>query len=187
MIIEKPSLRAALFEGAFVTLGVLLALLANEWAQSRASKKQAKTALAAITEELRSNRKAVAASLAYHEQLALTLRSGKQDQNWKPTPATFSRGFISPAETYHTAWDSASQTGAFAHLPYDKVLELSKVYALQENYREQARTSGQIIYAELYRGGMTSMIDNYRNLAIIIHTFTYRERQLLERYDEVLK
>jgi hypothetical protein len=71
-------------------------------------------------------------------------------------------------------------------MPYDEVLRLSRVYAQQARYADQARVVGDIIYTELYRGGRESVLQNRRNLTGIIETFWYREGQLLGTYDSVL-
>ncbi len=178
-------LRSALFESAFVVLGVTLALAANEWRESRMHRRQAEAAVASIVEELRANRAGVASSLAYHRSRLDTLYAHREG-DWVPPLQLFSRGFISPAQLDQTAWTSASETGTLTHIPYAEVLRLSRVYAQQARYGDQARIVGEILYAELYEGGRESVLQNRRNLTGIIETFRYREGQLLETYDSVL-
>ena len=178
-------LRSALFESAFVVLGVILALAANEWRESRMHRREARAAVASIVEELRANREGVAASMAYHRSRLDTLYAHRDDA-WTPTLQLFSRGFISPAQLEQTAWTSASETGTLTHVPYSEVLRLSRVYAQQARYTDQARIVGEILYAELYEGGRESVLRNRRNLTGIIETFWYREGQLVGTYDSVL-
>jgi hypothetical protein len=181
----KDAIRSALFEAAFVVLGVVLALAANEWRQARADKHQSEQALATIFEELKTNRTAMSAALEYHSGLLDTL-GGQHEEGWKPGLRVFRGGFIAPAKTSRTAWETASETGAFPKTDFTIVKELSNVYAQQDRYEDQARKVGEIIYGELFRGGAKSVADNYRNLASIIATFKYREMEMLAEYDEAI-
>lgn len=181
----KDAIRSALFEAAFVVLGVVLALAANEWRQARADKQLSEQALATIFEELKTNRSAVATSLEYHKGL-LEMLFAEHEEGWKPTGSQFPRGFVSPARTSRTAWETASETGVFPKTDFTIVRELSHVYAQQDRYEVQARSVGEIIYTEMFRGGLAAIADNYRNFASIIGTFAYREEQMLGIYDETL-
>lgn len=172
-------------ESVLIVFSVLLALALDSWREERGHRRQAATARLEILNELRANGDAVAESLQYHSGLLEALRALPADSS-PPPPQLFSRGFVSAAQISRTAWDSASETGALAHLAYDDVLLFSRAYAQQERYSEQTRSIGQVIYAELFRGGHESIVSNHRNLATIIGTFVYRERQLLQRYDAIL-
>lgn len=181
----KDSIKSALFEAGFVVLGVLLALAANEWRQARADDEQSRQALVTIVEELKANRTAISASMEYHTGLMQVLWAEHED-DWVPSMRDFSRGFIFPARVSRTAWDSASETGAIAKTDFSLVVEISGIYAQQERYEAQARSIGEVIYGELFRGGTEAVARNYRNLGGIISTFAYREKELLARYDETL-
>ena len=50
--------------------------------------------------------------------------------------------------------------------------------------REKTRDAVQKALFEAY--GMAGVMENYANLSTLIGTFSYRETQLLERYDEML-
>lgn len=181
----RDSIQKALFEAFFVVLAVALALAANEWRQSRAAREQAVSALASVVEELKSNRAAVQDSFDYHSQRLQVLAKLQGDSS-VPSGRDFPRGFVNPAQIFKTAWDAATETGAVAHMDYAIVLELSKLYARQEGYETQSKVTGEIIYRELFRGGIGAVLENYANLAVIIRTFSYREQQLLEFYDQTL-
>ncbi|HOX26068.1 MAG TPA: hypothetical protein PLL30_09105 [Candidatus Krumholzibacteria bacterium] len=182
---RRQIVTTALFEAFFVVLGVVLALAANEWRQDRADRAHADRALAAIAEELRSNREGVLAAGEYHEE-RMSRIYGRGPQEPRLEARDFPRGFISPARVFRTAWDTAGETGALEHLDYAKVLALSRVYASQDRYEHQARTAGELIYAELFRGGTEAIVANQGNLAMVIGTFAYRERELVAEYDSLL-
>ncbi len=175
----------ALFEAAFVVLGVILALAANEWRQSRQDRQRVTVATNAIAAEIESNRAAVAAASAYHSSILDSLRVNGSP-SWRPSPAMFSRGFVSPAQLSSTAWQSAGTTGVVEHMPYQVVLRLSRAYATQARYDHQAQSIGEVLYGELYRTGVQGVTGNYRNLGNLIGAFLYRERQLLAVYDSTL-
>lgn len=181
----RDALRTALFEATFVVLGVVLALAANEWRQSAARSERAERALVGIVDELRTNREAVASALDYHQGLSATIRELAAGSG-TPRVDTFSRGFVAPAPVYATAWQSAAATGVLEDLDFGVVLDLSRLYAHQERYEVQARGVSSVIYGELYRGGTEAVVANYRNLASLIHSFAYRERELLGLYDRTL-
>lgn len=181
----RQAIRGAAFEAAFVVLGVVLALAANEWREQRASATRAEHALTSILEELETNRASVAESLEYHSGLLEAIQETAATSA-QPDIRTFSRGFVSAANVHRTAWESASATGAFEELDFEHLLDLSRVYAQQERYAHQADSISPLIYEELYRGGTSRILENYRNLASLIGSLAYRERELLELYDRTL-
>ncbi len=181
----RDAIQKALFEAFFVVLAVALALAANAWLQSRAEREQARSALASVVEELKTNRSAVQESLDYHSGLLEMIRRLQQESS-TPGRRDFPRGFVNPARIFQTAWDAATETGALAHMEYATVLELSKLYARQQRYEAQTSTAGEILYEEMFRAGVGGVLENYANLATIISTFSYREKQLVEFYDQTL-
>ena len=181
----RDALRAALFEASFVLLGVLLALLANDWRQNRADRDESNRALGAILEELRSNRDAVAESMDYHGEL-LQLLHGEHDPAWRPSLSDFPKGFIFPARVTRTAWDSAAETGALAKTDFAVVMDLSGAYALQERYEAQSQSIGDVIYGEIFRHGIDSILDHPDHLASIVSTFVYREGELLRQIEDTI-
>jgi hypothetical protein len=103
-----------------------------------------------------------------------------------PDMRMFDRGFVSPAPVASAAWQTASETGALEHLPHPLVLRLSRAYGPQARYERQTETVGGLLYGEMYRGGVTGIAENHRNLSHLIGAFLYRERQLLALYDSTL-
>ena len=173
-------------ESVLIVFSVLLALGVDEWREKSAHERQAAAARREILAELRANRDAVRESMRYHATVLDSLAAHRGDAGWTPPVRLFSRGFVSPAQFSHTAWSSASETGALTHMDYDAVLRYSRVYAQQDRYAEQTRAVSNLIYAELYRGGADGIASNHRNLAAIIHAFRFREAELLAVYDRTL-
>jgi hypothetical protein len=172
-----------LVESTLIVFSVLLALGLDQWQQGREHRRLAGAATREIVAELRMNRAAVDEAHRYHRALMDTLAAHRR-AGTEPSAALFSRGFIAPAQVTRTAWESAAETGALSHVPYEQVLKLSAAYAQQDRYAEQARSVGQIIYAELLRGGFEGIAANHRNLGAIVAAFRYREEHLVRLYDE---
>lgn len=179
----REMLKSALFEAIFVVFGVVAALMANDWRGEQALRHHSKIAMGQILDELRANREAVAEARDYHQNLVEQI-AANPDMAWEENP--FRRGFIAPAQTSRSAWESAAATGAFEHRDFQQLLLLARVYASQERYEQQATNSGAIIYQEIYKAGIRSIFDNRHNLAALIRSLVYREQQLLDGYDQTL-
>ena len=175
----------ALFEAAFVVLGVILALAANEWREARQHRLQAESARTAIANELRENRRLLDSSRTYHLQTMRGVFGAPPTQRF--TPLDFKGGFIQPAQLSTTAWEVASETGALSHMPYDQVLAISQVVALERRYDAMALSTGQLIYGELYKIGPAGVAANARNLASILGAFSFREEQVIKMIDSTVK
>ncbi len=187
---RKPRIawRPLLLEAFFVVLGVVLALAANEWREYRNHQRHAAQALSSIREELSVNRRAVESALRYHLHLSDTLRFFLPPREGAPPARVpdsrlFSRGFVDPATILSTAWEVANATDAVSYMEYDDLLLLSRTYADQRSYENQALQVGQLIYTRLFNEGHRGVYGNLANLQSILSTFWYRECQLLEHYD----
>ena len=179
-------------ESCFVMLGVLLALIADEWRQNRDDEKRADRALASVVDELSLNRTAVAQSLTYHLDLTQRLSQFQTSSGGQATASTpgrdvFQKGFLHPASMISTAWDSAKATDAVSHMPYDQVLALAHIYDEQRSYADQSHEVEQLIFAKLFNEGFEAMLHNHANLLTVISTFWFRECQLLREYDQTFQ
>ena len=176
-------------ESFFVMLGVLLALIADEWRQNHDDEQRADRALTSVIDELARNRKAVAQSLDYHLEITSRLRQFEEQlQSGQTTASTpdgtlFKAGFLHPAALTSTAWDSAKATDAVSHMPYERVLELAQVYDDQRSYADQSHEVEQLIFAKLFNEGFDGMLRNHANLLTVASTFWFRECRLLHEYD----
>lgn len=167
-----------------MVLGVILALAANEWREARQHRAEGASARSAIANELRENRRLLDSSRTYHQRLMRGIFSAPPTKPLEPT--FFNRGFIMPAQVSTTAWEVASETGALSHMPYEEVLAISQVIAMERRYDTMAVSTGQLLYSEIYRLGPNGVAANARNLASIIGAFSYREAQVIARIDSTL-
>ena len=177
-------MKKAFFEAAFVVLGVVLALLANEWRQSAHNNAEARAALSSIHEELEANRQSVKQSRDYHAQ-KLEATTGREETSTLDV-RQFDKGFIFPASVSRSAWDTASETGALANMPFARVRALSQLYDQQAAYQRQVTANSNIIYRTLFENGIDGIAKNPDGLATMLRSFSYRETQLLQSYSEFL-
>ena len=181
---RHPTFLVAL-EAFLIVLGVALAYASTAWYETRKERSAASEALTSIIQEIRENRSAVLSSVQYHTEVQAELRASFQ-RGSPPARSSFPRGYIGPAEILTTAWELANSRGATATLPYDQVLEVSRLYADQEVYAWNAREVGSLIYGSIFAEGSASILDRYPNLLEIVMTFLYRECHLLSHQDGVL-
>ncbi len=177
-------MKKAFFEAAFVVLGVVLALLANEWRQSAHNKAEARAALSSIREELEANRQSVKQSRDYHAQKLKVTTRGEEDSALDVRE--FSKGFIFPASVSRSAWDTASEPGALANMPFARVRTLSQLYDQQAAYQRQVTANSNILYRTLFENGIDGIRKNPEGLATMHAALSYRETQLLQSYSDFL-
>ena len=189
---NRLSISGLVLEAFFVVLGVFLAIAANEWREQKDREAHAAAAREGILAEIEENKKAVEAAFSYHAELLKTLNQFAQDkaagktEREYPERSVFYRGFAQPARVVTTAWDAARETDALRYMNYEDVLQFSQIYALQRNYELQAQIVGQVFYGAMLAEGVEGIQRNYAHLSEIIGTFWYREKQLVESYQQGL-
>jgi len=184
-----------IIEVLFLVIGVALAFAANEYREYRGELKRSELALESVLEEIKQNRTAVEASFNYHAGLSDTLNKVMQKNYQRIARGQkkvdidirlFDRGFISPARVLSTSWEAAKSVNAVSSMNYKDVLKISRLYAKQDGYKQQTLTVGGVIYKGMFEEGAMGIAQNYENLAGIIGTFYWREKELLATYDETL-
>jgi hypothetical protein len=170
-ILRGRSLLGWLTELALVSAGVFLALLADQWRESREHRQLAADALRNFAEEMRVNRKAVADVRAYHERLAHDIDAflagdGPKTMQGFQTTTQF-RG-VQPVVFEHTAWDLALATQALSYLPQDLAYAISRVYTQQQTFQNDD----------------TSALA--RAMQVYITDDNIQEPKLVQSYDEAL-
>ena len=172
----------------FVVLGVVLALLANEWVEARERAKQVATARNSILTEIEDTAAATFDSYEYHAQVIEALAALARDSpEAVPAPTLFPRGYVGSADLVQTAWDAANATDVVHELPFHEVLLLSRLYDHQQDYNFQGREAGALIYAKLFDQGHAGVLANYKNLLTVLRAFLYSECRLLGSYHQAYR
>jgi hypothetical protein len=170
-----------------VVLGVLLALAANDWHESRVHDAQARDALAGIHAELAANRATLANKVAYHAAMhdSLDALVARAHGGSAPGGLTAIKGWngISPPRLVDNAWLSTYQTGVMQYIPVTTVLPLATTYALQQRVVDIERAFYPTVYTPQFAiGGVGSIA----SMASFLGDLSVNERQLLAQYDAVL-
>ncbi|HEY6940251.1 hypothetical protein [Dokdonella sp.] len=177
-----------LAELALVSAGVFLALLADQWRESREHRQLAADALRNFAEEMRVNRKAVADVRAYHERLARGVGEFLAAEGPRPMErfqaATGFRG-VQPVMFEHTAWDLALATQALAYLPQDLAYSISRIYTRQQTFQTYENSFAQGMFGPLtFQHDDTGALA--RSMQVYLTDVNIQEPGLLQAYDAVL-
>jgi hypothetical protein len=166
-------------EVVFISLGVFLALLADQWREDRQTQQLAAASLRGFRSEILANREKVASVRDYHVALLGSLRKYlAADAAARPGIVVRIQG-IQPVFFDQTAWDLAMGTQSLAHLDQGVASSLSRIYGLQRTYHEQTRGMMQAVY-------LRPLDENYTGLASYYGDVVLWEPALIRMYDEVL-
>ena len=180
-----------LTQSFLIFLSVVLGLMANEWRQDRAIKKDIDKALYAIQEEIRGNLAGMQRALQYHDQIKgalASLANEIHDQSAKPTPQQLRKalpqGFGVPL-IERNAWDVLNFTGLISELDYEWVSELSRLYSHQSFYHEKLDKVGDNLYIA------SNMHPEHTHaltlaLSLLANDIVIQEKRLTDKYQTIL-
>jgi len=122
-----PSLRLFLIELLSVILGVILALMLNQWSANKSIDKKVNIALSNVANELQANSKLLE---IIHKQNALVFQDSTETAN------NDSNNTFTPAiQLQETAWNTFLSTGLSTNIDYELLLLLSQAYSIQDVYK----------------------------------------------------
>lgn len=131
----RDKLPELILEAASVVFAVLLALAVDQWRDTRAEQRHAERAQAAIVHELRSNASEVEEMLGRNrlgvERLRAAIAAAESGDQLELN--------YQLAELSSAAWESARLTGAASELELDWLIEVARIYELQELYADGQR------------------------------------------------
>ena len=178
---SAPALALEVFS---IVLGVLLALALSEWADDREHQRLAQSALLMVTREVSSNSETLT---FIHENNVQTVNAITAQSESDPKE---SRSIIPGMQLQETAWQAFLATGMSGHVKYDTILTLSKMYAIQNVYKQ---TGMQIVEsamnASAYAAALGTAVDEDHLQDGFIGYFqllTQIEAQLLSSYRDAL-
>ncbi|MFC1784810.1 hypothetical protein ACFL0J_04190 [Candidatus Neomarinimicrobiota bacterium] len=122
-----PSFRLFFIELFSVVLGVILALMLNQWSENRSIDKKVNIALSNVANEIQANSKILK---IIHKQNALVFQDSTEMDN------NDSNNTFTPAiQLQETAWNTFLSTGLSTNIDYELLLLLSQVYSIQGVYK----------------------------------------------------
>ena len=135
---REPSLVNILLEVVLISIGVFLALWANNWHEDRQHRAMAQSTLRNFADEMRANQQAVQKYRQYHETLAGELHQFLASDE-PPTQERFDKNVhfqgVRPIIFEHTAWDLALATQALSFLKPQLAFDIAKVYTEQTAFQ----------------------------------------------------
>lgn len=177
-----------LFEVVLITVGVFLALWANNWHEEREHHAQARAALRNFIEEMQANRDATQHNRGYHEKLAPQLdqflRSNEPVTEERLNKEVHFEG-LRPVIFEHTAWDLALATQALSYLDPELAFDISKVYTQQNAFQTLENSFLASAFSPASLSG-----DNLKGLATAMRYYlidvNVQEPLMIARYDKVI-
>lgn len=130
----------AAFEAALIVLGLVGALLVDEWRDNRERNARVSAALTSIRAELEANQKAVAAAIANHQNVISKLREASE------TDVRYEGGIIAPVIFSSVAWDAARDGAITNEIEYSRLTSLGNAYSSLEGYIEQRDVFTNFLY-----------------------------------------
>jgi len=184
----RRTIGSLLFEVVLISLGVFLALLANNWNENREHHARARAALQYFLGEMETNRAAVQSERTYHETLAQQLdtflHSNEPFSEERLAKEVHFEG-MHPIIFEHTAWDLALATQALSYIDPDLAFNVSKVYTQQNAFQTLENSFLASAFTPASMSG-----DNLKGLATAMRTYlgdvNVQEPLIIKSYDKVI-
>ena len=177
---QRPKwLLKILIEVAFISMGVFLALMGEQWRERAHTRELARGSLQRFRVELVRNRKAVEAVKDYHKSVLAGLQRYMDADAAQRNPEQVRVRGLQPAVLEHTAWDLALATQSLADLDPALAFELSRIYGLQTRYDDVTRSILQAIY-------MRPVGENLEGLYYYYGDAVIWDTALLKMYQDIL-
>jgi hypothetical protein len=166
-------------EVVLISIGVFLALMAEQWRERARDRELAEASLRGFRSEILRNRKAVEGVKDYHAALFKELRAYFAADPKQRTADNIQIRGLQPVFFEQTAWDLALATQALAHLDSELALGLSRAYGLQRTYLGMTGGIMQAIYLRPLQENFEGLVSYYGDIVLW-------EPQLLQMYDELV-
>jgi hypothetical protein len=185
---HQRSLLNVILEVVLISIGVFLALWANNWHEEREHRALAHSTLHNFADELRVNQQAVRSERQYHETLARQLHEFLIS-NEPPTEERLQKNVqfkgVRPITFEHTAWDLALATQALSYLKPELAFDISKVYTAQSAFQTLENSFLASAFAPA-----TFSSDNVKGLVAAMEYYlrdiNQKEPDILHLYDKVI-
>jgi hypothetical protein len=183
------TLGGILVEVVLISIGVFLALLANNWHEDREHRAQGKAALRNFLGEMELNRDATQQYRAYHDTLVKEVTAFLENTKAPATEERFLKEVnfkgVQPVNFEHTAWDLAIATQALSYLKPDLAFDISKVYTDQNGIQ----TLENSFLAATFTPATLST-DNWKGISTAMKFYlidvNQKEPTILSRYEKAI-
>lgn len=166
------------FEVVLISIGVFLAMEADQWRTNQQHREQARATLQRFKDEIERNRKAVTEVKDYHVQLHGELKRFTEGE-----PVRVQMQGIRPVAFEHTAWDLAIATQSLAEIDASLAYEMTRLYGAQETY---AGLSSGMLQAMYLRPPSENWKPFLHTVRVYLDDIVGLEPGLIEMYDRIL-
>lgn len=170
-----------LFEIVLISVGVFLAMAADQWRTDRQHRDQARAALQRLKVEIETNQVAVDKVKDYHVKMRKTIIA-YLDPKTRATTDLQMEGIL-PAIFEHTAWDLAITTQSLADIDPQLAYELARLYGLQQTY---AGLTGGLTQSMYLRPPSEDLPKFLHSVRIWLDDIVIHEPALADGYKQIL-
>jgi len=174
-------------EVAFISIGVFLALMGDQWRERAHARELARGTLQRFRVEIVRNRKSIDAVKDYHKTVLTSLQQYMDaDTAQRNRQQVRVRG-LQPATLEHTAWDLALASQSLADIDPDLAFELSRIYGLQTRYEDVTRSILQAIYIRPVGENLEGLYYYYGDAVIWDTALVKMYQDVLPQIDRILR
>jgi hypothetical protein len=130
----------AAFEATLIVLGLVGALVVDEWRDTRERNDRVRSALASIRAELEANQDALDTAIANHQNVIGRLRESAK------TGVIYQGGIISGAPFSAVAWDAARDAAITNDIDHQTLMSLGHAYGTLTAYLDGRKLFSNFLY-----------------------------------------
>jgi hypothetical protein len=185
---HPKSLVGLLIEVVLIGVSVFLALVANQWSDTRQHRERANETLRYFREEIVTNQKAIETRRQYHEALSRDIESFLQSDAPKTIQSFFTAVHfhgLEPVTLERTAWDLALANQSLSYLAPKLAYAVSRVYTRQQAFQTLENSFLQSVLAPSTFAGQDAT-GLARSMDAYLIDVNIQETDLLKLYAELL-
>ena len=145
----KANLSKVMFELTIVTLGVLIALVINEWFQNYQQRQHAEVLLTKTQFELENNIEALNRTLESYEKIASYLDDLIEKNNY-PDDAKYAVS-LQHLDVNSSVWEFALQRNALREIPVELLFSIAASYQASQDAQKYAQRMDMASFSEFVR------------------------------------
>lgn len=172
-----------IFQMIPVTLGVYLGFAISDWAENDRSREQAEVLVQNVITEIESNQAQLNLVLEYHEMIQDSSSVYARMPVLTKRPRFF-KG-VRVMKLTQSAYQTGIQTGIINELSIDKIEKLNQLYTFQEDYNQYTSQMMASLISKDFSESEEDVRKIMRFLSITMTDVTFKEKDLLARYDEI--
>lgn len=166
-----------------ISLGVFLALMADQWRERSNNQELAAQSLTRFRTEIRANREAIERVKDYHAEMRKKIGEFLSTDPERRDAVGLRLQGIKVVWFEQTAWELALATGSLAYIEPDIAFDLARIYDAQNGY---AKLTAGMIQA-MYERPPSENLDNFlHSLKVYYDDVVELEPRMIAIYDEVL-